>query len=304
MLQQAVPQGPWTVTAKVVHAGLTADGQALGLGLINSINPNYFAKTAIQYKNDTDPTLRQPAGQVGGAGPDHQRRGDQRRRLRRAVPEHRERSRQRRHVWVRASMTTGQDGDHGVRRSTARRSRRSAPIRCRSTSTGAGGLPRSACSASTTAPRRTRRSSSTRSRSRPTSCGAAATRRRRARPTCSLRRRPTATAAGTTPTSRSRSTATDNAGGSGVDKTEYREQGAANWTAYSAPFDVDHRRLAHDRVPLGRQGGQRRGDPVGHVQARQDRPDDHAPSSTARRRRPATTVTSRSTSTRRTRPRA
>ena len=32
--------------------------------------------------------------------------------------------------------------------------------------------------------------------------------------------------------------ATDNDGGSGVDKTEYREQGAANWTAYSAPFTV------------------------------------------------------------------
>ena len=38
-----------------MHAGLTADGQALGLGLINSFNPNYFVKTAIQYKNDTDP---------------------------------------------------------------------------------------------------------------------------------------------------------------------------------------------------------------------------------------------------------
>ena len=33
-------------------------------------------------------------------------------------------------------------------------------------------------------------------------------------------------------------TAKDNDGGSGVDKTEYREQGAATWTAYSAPFDV------------------------------------------------------------------
>ena len=33
-------------------------------------------------------------------------------------------------------------------------------------------------------------------------------------------------------------TAKDNDGGSGLDKTEYREQGAANWTAYSAPFTV------------------------------------------------------------------
>ena len=32
--------------------------------------------------------------------------------------------------------------------------------------------------------------------------------------------------------------ATDNDGGSGVDHTEYREAGAANWTAYSAPFNV------------------------------------------------------------------
>ena len=66
--------------------------------------------------------------------------------------------------------------------------------------------------------------------------------------------------------------ATDNDGGSGVDKTEYREQGAANWTAYSAPFDGHRGRLAHDRVPLDRQEGQRRVDAVGHVQARQDRP--------------------------------
>ena len=54
LLQQA-PAGSWTATAKVVHAGLTADGEALGLGLINSFNPNYFVKAAIQYKNDTDP---------------------------------------------------------------------------------------------------------------------------------------------------------------------------------------------------------------------------------------------------------
>jgi plastocyanin len=33
-------------------------------------------------------------------------------------------------------------------------------------------------------------------------------------------------------------TATDNDGGSGVEKTEYREAGAANWTPYSAPVTV------------------------------------------------------------------
>ena len=54
LLQQA-PTGSWTATAKVVHAGLTADGEALGLGLINSFNPNYFVKATVQYKNDTDP---------------------------------------------------------------------------------------------------------------------------------------------------------------------------------------------------------------------------------------------------------
>ena len=54
LLQQA-PAGSWTATAKVVHAGISADGEALGLGLINSFNPNYFVKAGIQYKNDTDP---------------------------------------------------------------------------------------------------------------------------------------------------------------------------------------------------------------------------------------------------------
>ena len=69
-------------------------------------------------------------------------------------------------------------------------------------------------------------------------------------------------------------TATDNDGGSGVDHTEYRAAGAANWTAYSAPFNVTTDGTQHDRVPLGRQEGQRRVDPVGHHQARQDRSDD------------------------------
>ena len=54
LLQQA-PAGSWKATAKVVHAGLTADGEALGLGLINSFNPNHFVKATVQYKNDTDP---------------------------------------------------------------------------------------------------------------------------------------------------------------------------------------------------------------------------------------------------------
>ncbi|WP_053227236.1 OmpL47-type beta-barrel domain-containing protein [Solirubrobacter soli] len=55
LLQQAPATGSWTATAKVVHSGLTADGEALGLGLINSFSPNYFVKATVQYKNDTDP---------------------------------------------------------------------------------------------------------------------------------------------------------------------------------------------------------------------------------------------------------
>ena len=63
----------------------------------------------------------------------------------------------------------------------------------------------------------------------------------------------------------------DNNGGSGVDKTEYREQGAASWTAYSAPFTVSSDGSTDDRVPLGRQEGQHRADQDRHGQARQDR---------------------------------
>ncbi|RKQ93231.1 sugar phosphate isomerase/epimerase [Solirubrobacter pauli] len=57
LLLQDAPAGSWTATAKVVHGGLTADGEALGLGLINSFNPNYFVKATLQYKNDTNPNV-------------------------------------------------------------------------------------------------------------------------------------------------------------------------------------------------------------------------------------------------------
>ena len=56
--------------------GLTADGEAAGLVLINGSNPNYFAKAAIQYKNDTDPLRPADERQVGGAGADLQQRRD------------------------------------------------------------------------------------------------------------------------------------------------------------------------------------------------------------------------------------
>ena len=52
-----------------MHAGISADGEALGLGLFNSFNPNYFVKAAIQYKNDTDlrtrPAISRASGRSG-----------------------------------------------------------------------------------------------------------------------------------------------------------------------------------------------------------------------------------------------
>ncbi len=54
ILQQA-PAGSWVATAKIAHAAVDTNGEAAGLALINSYNPNYFVKTALQFKNDTDP---------------------------------------------------------------------------------------------------------------------------------------------------------------------------------------------------------------------------------------------------------
>jgi glucose/arabinose dehydrogenase/type 1 glutamine amidotransferase/plastocyanin len=52
---QDAPSGSWVATAKVAHASIDVDGEAVGLALINSINPNHFLKTTLQYKNDTNP---------------------------------------------------------------------------------------------------------------------------------------------------------------------------------------------------------------------------------------------------------
>ena len=52
ILLQAVPQGPWTVTTKLDPTAIAANGQAAGLVLYGSNNPNYLAKTAIQYKTN------------------------------------------------------------------------------------------------------------------------------------------------------------------------------------------------------------------------------------------------------------
>jgi len=52
ILQQA-PAGSWVATAKIAHANINSNGEAAGLALINRYDPNYFVKTAIQYKSDT-----------------------------------------------------------------------------------------------------------------------------------------------------------------------------------------------------------------------------------------------------------
>ena len=55
MLLQKAPDDSWVATAKIAHAHIDTDGEAAGLALINSFNPNHFVKTAVQYKSDTDP---------------------------------------------------------------------------------------------------------------------------------------------------------------------------------------------------------------------------------------------------------
>jgi PKD repeat protein/type 1 glutamine amidotransferase len=55
MILQQAPADSWVATAKIAHANIDTNGEAAGLALINSLNPNNFVKTAIQYKSDTDP---------------------------------------------------------------------------------------------------------------------------------------------------------------------------------------------------------------------------------------------------------
>ena len=40
---------------KLAHANINVNGEAAGLALINRLNPNYLLKTAVQFKDDTDP---------------------------------------------------------------------------------------------------------------------------------------------------------------------------------------------------------------------------------------------------------
>ena len=68
MILQQAPAGDWVATAKIAHADVDTDGEAAGLALVNRLNPNYFVKTALQYKSDASPESGQPARQVGGAG--------------------------------------------------------------------------------------------------------------------------------------------------------------------------------------------------------------------------------------------
>jgi plastocyanin len=63
MILQQAPADDWVATAKIAHADVDTDGEAAGLALINRLNPNYFVKTALQYKSDTDPNT--PGDQPG-----------------------------------------------------------------------------------------------------------------------------------------------------------------------------------------------------------------------------------------------
>ena len=77
----------------------------------------------------------------------------------------------------------------------------------------------------------------------------------------------------------------DGANGSGIAKIEYKVDGGA-FATYSAPVAITTRRHAHGRVPLDRQGRQRRGHQVADGQGRQGRAGDdrHDRSDHARQR--------------------
>ena len=63
-LLQGVPTDEsWVLTAKIAHEAIDTDGEAAGLALVNRYDPNHFAKTALQFKNDTDPD--EPGDQPG-----------------------------------------------------------------------------------------------------------------------------------------------------------------------------------------------------------------------------------------------
>ena len=82
-----MPEGPWKVTAKLDHTAIAANGQAPGLVLFGQQNPNYFAKTAIQYK--TNDLSGQPLNGIW-AERVLTTNGTINAQLRRPVPEHRQ----------------------------------------------------------------------------------------------------------------------------------------------------------------------------------------------------------------------
>ena len=83
ILQQSLP-GSWVATAKIKHADVNLDGEAAGLALINSLNPNHFVKTGDPVQGRHRPGHGgRPARQVGGAGRHVQRQRRSRFRRRR-----------------------------------------------------------------------------------------------------------------------------------------------------------------------------------------------------------------------------
>ena len=161
ILLQEVPEGAWTTTVKVDHRAVAVNGQAAGLVIYGQDNPNYFAKTAIQYKNDWQgapvngiwaerilTTNGARNAQYGGEFPNSGK----------LAPTSD-------YVWLRAtfdgemvSTEYSLDGETWARRLTRSR----PPCWARTVS------PRSACSSSTTAATRSPTSASTPSRSTPT----------------------------------------------------------------------------------------------------------------------------------------
>jgi PKD repeat protein/glucose/arabinose dehydrogenase/type 1 glutamine amidotransferase len=51
ILMQPVPGGPWTASIKLDHTAIADNGQAAGMVVYGSQNPNNFLKTATQYKD-------------------------------------------------------------------------------------------------------------------------------------------------------------------------------------------------------------------------------------------------------------
>ncbi len=258
---------------------------------------------------------RQPAGQVGGAGADLQRRRGHAAAGDRAVAElGRADAHRRLRLGALRPRRRRPSRSRPGRRRTARRSRRSARrSRSRSTSTSRAASA-SACSPSTTAS---------------------------ANDTVQF------DAFNVVPSSANPQTPGDDCGGGSAGDTTPPQttdtldpaspDGSGGWykspTSRSRSRDRQRRRLGrrlhrvpaggcrdvdalqrsvhvsddgtlHDRVPLGRQGRQHRGDPVGHVQDRQDRPDHDRQAQRRGARRRTTTGRSRSTSTPPTPPRA